>query len=111
MSIRVTGTRVGADGNSNVFNDRDLKDAVDLLDTILQNSAPEDLVDDIVTELEGEYGSSNVSRSPTSQSFRWEWNSTANKWEKKKDDSTTIDVDDGNPGDVRIVVVITDDVP
>ncbi|MFT7485143.1 MAG: hypothetical protein ACI9F9_000990 [Candidatus Paceibacteria bacterium] len=94
--------------NATVFNDRDLKDMMASLDSILINSPEPDLVADIIAELETAHGSGNVNQSPSATEFVWEWDPVGQVWVKREKSTTTVLVDDGNTTDVQIVIEILD---
>lgn len=110
MSVKATAIRVGASSSSNMFNDTKLEAMTKVISYALENSPEEDVVGDCVTALETEYGSGNVSDTTATPRYMWVWNDEIDDWERICISATTINVDDGEATDGRIVVSIKETV-
>lgn len=111
MSIHSKVIRIGESGSSNMFNDQKLTDMTKVIEGPLTTSSETDVVNNCVSDLETEYGASNVSQVTAPSKYIWQWDADTSDFVRICAQSSTITVDDGEPNNGKITVTIKEIVP
>ncbi|MFT7670631.1 MAG: hypothetical protein ACI8X5_003342 [Planctomycetota bacterium] len=106
MSIKANTIRIGATGSTAIFNDQKLIDLNDLIVDPLENSPESTVVADCTSNLESEYGSSQVTSVTNAKAYKWIWSVSAAVLEKICGETSTILVDDGETKKCKVTIVI-----